>query len=350
MKFLKIGLAFSVAAFSNLCQASTPQPPTNVRAIADNGKVTVTWTAPTDTGGLPLKSYTARYDVKGPKCTVSAKKDRCTVSGLKNGRWYSFYVTAKNKDGTSAPSENSEVVIPSKTSVDAQCGTANNIYRTSPPTGTELCLVGFSLPATHGSDGVYYWNCVGIGQGKSVNCKSSGTAPPPPAPTYSLGGKGPAGGIVFYLSADKQHGMEAGPALSSGKWGCNLTFLGITATTIGSGVGNTQAMIDRCAESKTAAHTARGVTLNGYNDWYLPSQDEMIELVKYANTEDPSYDYYTSTEVSDTLVIGYTRAFVRCDNGALCYGPYVQKLTSKVMGWSSDGLHKYGYLRPVRKF
>ena len=91
---------------------------------------------------------------------------------------------------------------------------------------------------------------------------------------YHIGDKGPAGGIVFYLS-DKTglHGLEAAPTDiilgAQYTWGCfNYnngsyinTTVGITGTAVGTGAANTAAIIATCGSSGGAA-SGNGIGIN----------------------------------------------------------------------------------------
>ncbi len=95
---------------------------------------------------------------------------------------------------------------------------------------------------------------------------------------YKIGDIGPAGGIVFYVSNEGIHGLEAAPTdQASAPWGCwgQETGVGATATVIGSGGGNTGNIITYCSEINTAAHMTDDFELNGFSDWFLPSKDEI---------------------------------------------------------------------------
>jgi hypothetical protein len=88
---------------------SVPQPPTGVVVKPANHGLIVSWTAPTDTGGLPLTGYTARvWDVNSggsaPLATCTTAATTCTVTGLVNGNQYWVDVVATNSKGDSAPS------------------------------------------------------------------------------------------------------------------------------------------------------------------------------------------------------------------------------------------------------
>ena len=89
---------------------AVPQPPTGVAAVAGDGQVTVSWTAPVDDGGSPVLYYTATANPGGATCTTTSTS--CVVSGLTNGTGYTFTVTARNAIGMSVPSAPSATVTP----------------------------------------------------------------------------------------------------------------------------------------------------------------------------------------------------------------------------------------------
>lgn len=95
---------------------------------------------------------------------------------------------------------------------------------------------------------------------------------------YSEGDTGPAGGIVFYITDGGAHGLEAAPADQSAgaQWGCYGTpITGADGTATGTGAQNTADIIAGCGEASIAAQVADAYTLNGYDDWFLPSKDEL---------------------------------------------------------------------------
>ena len=80
-----------------------PQPPANFTATPGNAQATISWTAPTNTGGSPITGYTATASVGGQSCTTTTATS-CTISGLTNGTTYYVSVTATNAVGISDPS------------------------------------------------------------------------------------------------------------------------------------------------------------------------------------------------------------------------------------------------------
>lgn len=98
--------------------------------------------------------------------------------------------------------------------------------------------------------------------------------------TYAIGDIGPAGGFVFYVTADGLHGLEAASAdqATEADWGCFGTNIpGAEGTTIGTGERNTEEITPyACPDDEIAAlWAAEHVSASGYFDWYLPSTDEL---------------------------------------------------------------------------
>jgi YVTN family beta-propeller protein len=88
-----------------------PQPPLNVTATPGDAKATISWSAPTNTGGSPITGYSATASPGGKSCTTTTATS-CTISGLTNGTTYSVSVTATNAVGTSDPSDTVSVTLP----------------------------------------------------------------------------------------------------------------------------------------------------------------------------------------------------------------------------------------------
>jgi hypothetical protein len=111
--------------------------------------------------------------------------------------------------------------------------------------------------------------------------------------SYAVGDTGPGGGIVFYYSSGGFtsngvlcHYLEAAPANlpdtgMGAEWGAYGTSVGGTASAIGTGYANTQAIITALSglgETGRAAQLANAYSGGGYTDWFLPSEDELREL------------------------------------------------------------------------
>ncbi len=115
------------------------------------------------------------------------------------------------------------------------------------------------------------------------------------SPSYAIGDTGPAGGIVFYITDGGLHGLEAAPANLPGRYefGCSnvdIGTVGAMPTAIGSGSANTAEIVAANCDPFTAgnliaANAADAYSINGYNDWFLPSKDEMSQLWEQISVE-----------------------------------------------------------------
>ena len=126
-----------------------------------------------------------------------------------------------------------------------------------------------------------------------VGCKD-------PEVTYEVGGKGPAGGYIFYdCDADNTEDggagedglkssecgwrfLEAAPEDLSRKyaWGPNGPVSYGTETGIGKGQSNTDKLKDKGIDKFPAAEACSKYNGGGYSDWFLPSKDELVLVFK----------------------------------------------------------------------
>lgn len=129
-------------------------------------------------------------------------------------------------------------------------------------------------------------------------------------------GKTYQGGIIFYIDGTGAHGLVAAPndlTDSTGNayltWynGSNITT-GATATAVGTGQANTNKIIKAQGAGVYAAKQAANWVSEGYDDWYLPSKDELNLMYNNIGPGAPAPltnvggfaadDYWSSSEVT----------------------------------------------------
>ena len=126
---------------TNAPTGTVPGAPTRTTASAGNGRATVSWTAPTSTGGSPVTVYTVTSTPAGRTCTTTGALS-CTVTGLTNDTAYTFTVTATNAIGTSPASAASTPVTPRGSGARFTSLTPTRVLDTRTGTGAPQAPVG----------------------------------------------------------------------------------------------------------------------------------------------------------------------------------------------------------------
>ncbi len=98
------------------------------------------------------------------------------------------------------------------------------------------------------------------------------------------------GGIVFYIFQEgdpgyvegEQHGLVCALPHQNGKqWGCDgVEVDGADGTAIGTGAQNTIDIETACTTESTSADFCANLVLEGYDDWFLPSKDELVAMLQ----------------------------------------------------------------------
>ena len=98
--------------------------------------------------------------------------------------------------------------------------------------------------------------------------------------TEYLVGMEAEGGIVFYVDETGEHGLVAAMEdIGQFGWGCYaLQIDGADGTVIGTGYQNTIDIVAGCTDEPIAASESLAYESNGFDDWYLPSIDELYEM------------------------------------------------------------------------
>ncbi|WP_430907416.1 DUF1566 domain-containing protein [Maribacter sp. 2-571] len=114
------------------------------------------------------------------------------------------------------------------------------------------------------------------------------------------------GGLIFYLNTTDCSGMISAPIDQSAnaEWGCEGTNIADAQdSSIGFGLQNTIAIVNTCSTTNIAAEICYTYSLNGNDEWYLPSKDELNLL--YTNLKVNGFGnfsndwYWSSTEFED---------------------------------------------------
>jgi len=114
------------------------------------------------------------------------------------------------------------------------------------------------------------------------------------------------GGIIFYLNETDGGGLVAAMEDVEGTyiWGCSSMLTNANGEVIGTGYENTMDIVSNCSDSPIAATVSLSFESEGYNDWYLPSIEELSEMEQTIGYFGPegniggfsTSNYWSSTE------------------------------------------------------
>lgn len=157
-----------VAAPTNSGVLSAPSSPTDVGAVVGDAQITLSWTAPSSTGGSAIAGYKVAYsttDVAPTKVSdwtaTNSTNTEYTVSELENGTPYYFWVKAVNEVGDSEAS----------TSVSATpMGTTMNVATAEQMTKA----LGYASVTTINITGSFSYDGA-ISKAVAINVKNSST-------------------------------------------------------------------------------------------------------------------------------------------------------------------------------
>ncbi len=138
-----------------------------------------------------------------------------------------------------------------------------------------------------------------------------------PNKDFAPGDVGPAEGLIFYVNPNHQKDgwryLEAAPFDQSAgaKWGSfRIPMEGAKGSIIGTGKQNTLDIKRGCTTPGIAADLCTSFSLNGFQDWYLPSFDELRQMYSalaiaglggFTPNVPDNYDYWTSTQVTTDM-------------------------------------------------
>nr|HPN22296.1 DUF1566 domain-containing protein [Tenuifilaceae bacterium] len=152
--------------------------------------------------------------------------------------------------------------------------------------------------------------------------------------TYAIG-ESYFGGIIFYLDATGQHGLVSALVDQSAGavWGCYPLTIGGTSSAFGTGNQNTNVIVAGCTTNGIAARICYNLVLNGFNNWFLPSKNELLLMysnLKMAGLGGFSDDFYWSSSEETNL-----------------YALYVSFINGSMSTYSKEGTLR---VRAVRAF
>ena len=110
---------------------------------------------------------------------------------------------------------------------------------------------------------------------------------------------------IFYLDNTGQHGLIAATedqSASANWYNGSFVLTGATDKTIGTGKSNTEKIVAKFGNGNYAASICDQLVLGGFDDWFLPSKDELSELFKLLGTGSlgANDSYWSSTESGST--------------------------------------------------
>ena len=155
--------AFAPAVTTVRMPVSIPDPPFDVTGIPGLGQVTLTWSVPANTGGIPITSYTIYSAYTSDRLVftriTSSATLSATVPNLVPNVPYVFYVVATNSVGNSINSANSSPITPTEGSPLANQPTAvyavirsgeATVYWTAPTYRGKTAITSYTVTSSPG--------------------------------------------------------------------------------------------------------------------------------------------------------------------------------------------------------
>lgn len=137
-----------LSALATVVPLGIPDAPTMSTVQVDGTSATLTWIAPSNTGGQSISAYTVISNPSGFGCTTSGALT-CQVTGLARGTTYLFSVVATNASGDSASSSALSATPPTTTTSTSTTLASNRAGGTSGVTdGTTGGSSGTTQPGT----------------------------------------------------------------------------------------------------------------------------------------------------------------------------------------------------------
>jgi predicted phage tail protein/Flp pilus assembly pilin Flp len=183
---------------------TAPDPPIDVTGVAGNGLVTVSWTAPSNTGGSGLTAYAVTASPDGLTCAVAPPTTTCDVTLLSNGTAYTFTVRATNSSGlTSDPSLPSAAVTP--------VGPPDAPTAVSGTAGDSKVTVSWTAPTVDGGSPLTSYTVTTYAGGAPILTTTTPTA----VTTFDVTGLTNGTAYTFTVAATNSAGLSGPPSSPS---------------------------------------------------------------------------------------------------------------------------------------
>ncbi len=136
--------------------AVTPGAPTSVSATAGDAQASVSFTAPSNTGGSAITSYTATCTSSdgGASGAQSGAGSPLSVAGLTNGKTYTCTVSAANSAGSGSASSASSSFIPKANQTITFTNPGAQTFATTPTLSASTSATGLTVTLSSATTGV----------------------------------------------------------------------------------------------------------------------------------------------------------------------------------------------------
>lgn len=296
----------------------------------NNGAATVTFTAPTWTGGLPITGYTVTSSPGGYTGTGSSSP--ITVAGLQSNTNYTFTVRATNGVGQSAASAASNSILATTIPQAPTIGTAT-------ATGSSTATVGFTGNATGGKAVSTYTATSNPG---SIT-GSSATSP------ITVSGLTSGTAYTFTVTATNANGTSAASAASNSVTPSTPGYIFTLAYGSGGGYGGGGYM-RRLSSGNLAVVTAAPGTGSPYGSFYVLNSSGTIQSQRGLDASATNGQVFGGgvDSAGNFIGVGYANANTNAgtykfnSSGTVVWARYS---TSAYLGWgpvnfdSSDNFH-----------
>ena len=246
--------ALTAAIAPSAVTATAPGAPTTVTGVRGNGQATVSFTAPTETGGATITGYTvsASPQVGGVTKTCTTATTSCIVTGLTNGVAYTFTVKATNDIGDSVASAASAAVTPA-TVPGAPTAVAGAV-------GNARVTVSWTAPVDNGGSAVtgYTVQAYNATTGLAVALKTCTTA------TTSCAVAGLTNGTAYTFKVKATNAAGSGVESSASASVIPATAPG-APTAVGGLSGNGQVTVSWTAPATNGGSAITGYTVQAYD-------------------------------------------------------------------------------------